>query len=129
MQPVLDALGIRVPLFGMVKDDRHRTRAIAADGGEIALTSKRSAFTLVSQIQEEVHRYAVAYHHAKHRKSGFSSTLTQIEGVGPARAKALLQHFKTLAAVKAADVDALCAVKGVSRPVAERIYAAYHGDE
>ena len=112
----------------MVKDDRHRTRAIAADGGEIALTSKRSAFTLVSQIQDEVHRYAITYHHAKHRKAGFSSTLTQIDGVGPARAKALLQHFRTLAAVKAADVDDLCAVKGISRPVAQAVYAAFHTD-
>ena len=129
VQPVLDRLGVHVPLFGMVKDDRHRTRAIAANGGEIALTSKRSAFTLVSQIQEEVHRYAITFHRQKHRKTGLSSTLTQIDGVGPARAQALLRHFKTLTAVKAADVDALSAVPGIPRPVAEKIYAAFHAAE
>ena len=128
VEPVLKKLGIRVPLFGMVKDDRHRTRAIAADGGEIALTSKRSAFTLVSQIQEEVHRYAIAYHRAKHRRTSLSATLTQIEGVGPARADALLRHFKTMTAIKAADIDALCAVPGMPRATAEKIYAAFHHD-
>ncbi|MDD6062791.1 MAG: excinuclease ABC subunit UvrC [Oscillospiraceae bacterium] len=129
VQPVLKQLGIDVPLFGMVKDNHHRTRAIAADGGEIALTSKRSAFTLVSEIQEEVHRFAIAYHRKKHQKSGFSSTLTEIEGIGPARAKALLQHFRTLAAVKNATVDDLCAVKGISRPAAQAVYDAFHPKE
>lgn len=129
VQPVLQKLGIDVPLFGMVKDNHHRTRAIAADGGEIALTSKRSAFTLVSEIQEEVHRFAVSYHRQKHKKSGFTSSLTEIEGIGPARAKALLQHFRTLSAVKNATVDELCAVQGVSRPAAQAVYNTYHPSE
>ena len=126
VQPILCELGIDVPLFGMVKDDHHRTRAIAADGGEIALTSRRAAFTLVSQIQEEVHRYAIAYHRQKHRKAGFSSTLTEIEGVGPARAKALLKHFKTLSSIRDASLDALCAVPGLPRSVAQAVYNAFH---
>lgn len=126
VQPVLQELGIQVPLFGMVKDNHHRTRAIAADGGEIALTSKRSAFTLVSEIQEEVHRFAISYHRAKHKKSGFSSTLTEIEGVGPARAKALLQHFKTLTAIKNATVEELCEVKGMPKELAQKIYDTFH---
>ena len=113
----------------MVKDDHHRTRAIAANGGEIALTSRRAAFTLVSQIQEEVHRYAIAYHRQKHRKAGLSATLTEIEGVGPARAKALLKHFKTLSAIRAASLDALCAVPGMPKSVAQAVYDALHEDE
>ncbi len=129
VQPILRELGVSVPLFGMVKDSRHRTRAIAADGGEIALTSRRSAFTLVSAIQEEVHRYAIAYHHAKHRKTGLSATLTEIEGVGPARAKAILTHFKTLTAVKAATFEELCAVPGLPKTTAEKVYAAFHGEK
>lgn len=129
VQPVLEQLGIHVPLFGMVKDNHHRTRAIAADGGEIALTSKRSAFTLVSEIQEEVHRFSIGYHRSKHRKAGLSTTLTDIEGIGPARAKALLQHFRTLTAVKEADIDDLCAVKGISRPAAEAVYYTFHPKE
>ena len=128
VQPVLAALGIDVPLFGMVKDDHHRTRAIAANGGEIALTSRRAAFTLVSQIQEEVHRYAITYHRQKHRKAGLSSTLTEIEGVGPARAKALLRHFKTLSAIRAASLDALCAVPGMPKSVAQAVYDAFHSN-
>ncbi len=129
VQPVMRELGISVPLFGMVKDSRHRTRAIAADGGEIALTSRRSAFTLVSEIQEEVHRFAISYHRAKHRKTGFSATLTEIEGVGPARAKAILQHFKTISAVKEATVEALCAVPGMPKTAAQNVYNAFHGKE
>lgn len=84
----------------MVKDGSHRTRAIAKSGGEIAFTSKRRAFTLVAEIQEEVHRFAVTYHRQKHKASALSSTLTDIPGVGPSRAKALLRHFKTVTAIK-----------------------------
>ena len=62
VRPVLEAFGLQIPLFGMVKDDKHRTRAIARDGGEIAINSSRQAFTLVSQIQDEVHRFAIGYH-------------------------------------------------------------------
>ncbi|MBQ7541681.1 MAG: excinuclease ABC subunit UvrC [Clostridia bacterium] len=129
VQPVLAALDVQVPLFGMVKDSHHRTRAIAADGGEIALTSRRAAFTLVAQIQEEVHRFAVAYHRQKHGKAGLSSTLTEIEGVGPARAKALLRHFRTLAAIREAPLESLYAVPGLPKHTAQAVYAAFHADE
>lgn len=116
----MDSYGLGIPVFGMVKDDRHRTRAIAADGGEIAINSRRTAFTLISSIQEEVHRFAIGYHRQQ-RKSSIGSTLTRIEGIGEARARALLRHFGSLKAVREASVDELCAVKGVSRPAAENI--------
>ncbi len=120
VKPLVDSYGLGIPVFGMVKDDRHRTRAIAADGGEIAINSRRTAFTLISSIQEEVHRFAIGYHRQQ-RKSSISSTLTRIEGIGEARARALLRHFGSLKAVREASVDELCAVKGVSRPAAENI--------
>lgn len=124
--PVMREYGIDVPVFGMVKDNRHRTRAVAASGGELALTSRRQAFTLVSTIQEEVHRFAVSYHRAKHKKSGFTSSLTSIEGIGEARAKALLKHFKTIAAIKEASEDELAAVPGISRPAAVAVFNYFH---
>ncbi len=126
--PVLRKHNLDIPLFGMVKDSHHRTRAIALSGGEISLTSKRSAFTLVSTIQEEVHRYSVAYHHAKNKKSGISTTLTRIEGVGEARAKALMKHFKTLKAVAAASEEELAAVKGMGKSAAHAVYEAFHSE-
>lgn len=115
-----------MPLFGMVKDGSHRTRAIAKSGGEIAFTSKRRAFTLVAEIQEEVHRFAVTYHRQKHKASALSSTLTDIPGVGPSRAKALLRHFKTVTAIKNASVDELKNVSGISDSMAQTIYDALH---
>ena len=89
----LEALGLSLPVFGMVKDDRHRTRAIAEDGGEIAINSKRTVFTLISTIQEEVHRWAIGYHRQRRKKSALGTTLTQIEGIGETRARALLRRY------------------------------------
>lgn len=124
--PVLRAHNLEIPLFGMVKDSHHRTRAIACSGSEISLTSKRSAFTLVSTIQEEVHRFSVAYHHTKNKKTGISTTLTSIDGIGETRAKALLRHFKTIKAISQAPVDRIAAVKGMSRTSALAVYRAFH---
>lgn len=123
--PVIKGFGFDIPVYGMVKDNKHRTRAIAYNGGEIDINSKRKAFTLVSSIQEEVHRFAVSYHHKKHKKSTFSSTITQIEGIGPAKAKALLKHFKTVNAIKNAGVDELTQVKGINSQLAEKIVEFY----
>lgn len=129
VKPVLDAFGLSdIPLFGMVKDNKHRTRAIATGGGEITINDKRSAFTLVSDIQEEVHRFSVEYHRKKQAKTLTAMTLTEIEGVGKERAKTLLAHFKTLSAIKKASVEQLCDVKGVSRKTAENIYNFYNGE-
>lgn len=89
----------------MVKDNRHRTRAIALDGGEIAIGSQRGAFTLISTIQEEVHRFAISYSRQKHQKAGLELALTTVEGIGPTRAKALFQHFKTKKAMTEATVE------------------------
>lgn len=129
VQPVLEQFGLSVPLFGMVKDNRHRTRAIAQNGGEIEIRSNRRVFTLVSEIQEEVHRFSIAYHRSKHAKRNLTLSLTEIEGIGEKKAKSLLKHFKTLTAVKNASVEALCEAEGISRKNAEKIYAFYHKEE
>lgn len=125
VEPVLREFGLKIPLFGMVKDNRHRTRAISGDGGEIAINSKRQVFTLVSEIQNEVHRFSVAYHHQKHAKRGLSLSLTEIEGVGEKRASELLKYFKTMTAIKNAEVDELSKAPGITSAVAQNIYDYY----
>lgn len=124
--PLLEKYQLEIPLFGMVKDSHHRTRAIARSGGEIALTSRRAAFTLVSSIQDEVHRFAIGYHRSSSKKAALSTTLTGIDGVGPARAKALLRQFKTVKAIAAASEAELAGVKGMSKPAAAAVFAAFH---
>ena len=129
VQPVLEEMGIEVPLYGLVKDDKHRTRAIAQSGGEIAITSTRRAFTLLSTIQDEVHRFAIGYHRQQRKKTAISSTLLSIEGVGPARAKALLKHFKTVGAVGEASLEELERAPGMTKPAAREVYGYFHGKE
>lgn len=124
--PVVRSMGLNVPIFGMVKDNKHRTRAIAVNGGEIEINSHRKVFTLVSSIQEEVHRFAITYHHNKHKKSTLSTSLTKIEGIGDAKAKALLKHFKTVTAIKNASVEELAETDGISKRNAEKIFEFYH---
>ena len=124
--PVIRGMGLDVPVFGMVKDNKHRTRAIALNGGEIEINSHRQVFTLVSNIQEEVHRFAITYHHKKHTKSTLKTTLTNINGIGDAKAKALLKHFKTISAIKEASEEELSQVNGISKANANDIFNFYH---
>ena len=129
VKPVLEKYSLDIPLFGMVKDSHHRTRAIACSGDELSLTSKRAAFTLVSTIQEEVHRYSVEYHRTRRKNASLSSSLTSIDGIGEARCKALLKHFKTVKAVSQASVDELAAVKGMNINSAKAVFEAFHGQK
>ena len=119
--PILQKYALDIPLYGLVKDDRHRTRAIALSGGEIAIHRKRAAFTLLANIQEEVHRSAIRYHRQRRKGASISTTLTEIEGIGPTRAKALLRQFGSLKGVQNASVEELLLVKGMTRPAAEAI--------
>ena len=128
VEPVLQEMGVAVPLFGLVKDDKHRTRAIALSGGEIAIQSNRRAFTLLSTIQDEVHRFAIGYHRQQRKKAAVSSTLTSIPGIGQARAKALLKHFKTVAAIGQADLKELEEAPSMTQPAARRVYQFFHGE-
>jgi len=128
IEPLLEEMGIHVPVFGMVKDDRHRTRAIAKDGGEIAINANRNAFNMITRIQDEVHRYTIEFSRGSHRKSGLELAMTSVEGIGPARAKALFSAFKTQKAMREASVEQLAAVKGMTLPIAQRLYDWLHSE-
>ena len=128
VMPAIEKSGLNIPVFGMVKDSKHKTSAITTTGSEIAIKSTRSAYTLISKIQEEVHRFAISYHRQRRSKSAVSSILLEIDGVGKNRASALLKHFNSIKAIKAASAEDLCAVKGISRPAAEKIYEYFNGE-
>ena len=129
VKPVVEAAGLAVPVYGLVKDDAHRTRAIAADGAEIAIRSKRTAFTLLASIQEEVHRFAITYHRQKRKQTSIGTALTRVEGIGESRARALLRQFGSMRAIRAASIEELAAVKGMTRTAAEalRVYLDNEG--
>lgn len=124
--PILQARGYDIPLFGMVKDDKHRTRAVTGSGGEIAISSKRRAFTLVSSIQDEVHRFAIGYHRQKRSSGAFKSSLTEIEGIGAKRAKALLRHFGTIKNIGLADLPELENAPCMNKACALAVYKYFH---
>ena len=126
VKPIIEAFGLDIPVFGMVKDSKHRTRAITDEGQEISINSGRKVFTLISSIQEEVHRFAITYHKSKHSKNSLALSLTKIEGIGEKKAALLLKHFKTLSNVRTADIEALTAVKGISRKDAENIFIYFN---
>lgn len=117
-----------VPLYGMVKDDRHRTRAIIDSAGrEIVINMTRGTYTFITSIQDEVHRFANSYRKQQMKQKSYASSLTGVPGVGPATAKALLAHFKSVGAVRAAGVEQLQQVPGVGPATARAIHAFFNG--
>lgn len=125
---VTHELGVPLRIFGMVKDDRHRTRAlITAQGSEIDLHADPAVFALIGQIQEETHRFAITFHHERHTRSSVRSSLDDIAGVGKVRKAALLKTFKSVKAIREADIEELARV--VPRDAADAIYRYYHGKE
>ena len=123
---VLAQAGLDVPVFGMVKDERHRTRGLVApDGREIGLTGQPTVFALVGRIQEETHRFAITFHRERHARRTVASALEEIPGVGEVRRKALLKHFKSVKAIREADYEALCGV--VPKNAAEAVWRHFHG--
>lgn len=119
---VLTALKLDIPVTGMTKDDSHRTRAIVfEDGTEIDLKERPVLFRYAGTIQEEVHRFAIDYHHKLHGKNAIHSVLDNIDGVGPKRRNELLYYFKTIDAIKRADVEELCKVPSITETVAKKI--------
>ena len=129
VREVLERMDIHVPLFGMVKDDKHRTRAVTGDGGEIAINSRRQLFTFLSRMQDEVHRFAIGYHHSRRSKNTFKSSLTRIEGVGEVRAKALLKYFRTIDNISKADLEELEAAPKMTKDSALAVYRYFHAHE
>lgn len=120
--PILEELGLQIPLFGMVKDQKHRTRAIATNGGEISVRESQAAFHLLTRIQDEVHRYAITYMKTKHKKSSYALTLTQVPGIGEKKAQKLLLTYKTRAQLKAATPEQLAKTASVNPETARKLY-------
>lgn len=120
--PILKQMNLSIPLFGMVKDSKHKTRAIALDGGEIQISTFRSAFRLVTQIQEEVHRFAITYQRKKHQQNTFTLELTSIKGIGEKKAFALLKKFKTKKALKQATLEQIRSVAKLNAETAALVY-------
>ena len=123
---VAQSFGVSIPILGMVKDDRHRTRAlITPEGREIGIVGNPAVFSLIGQIQEETHRFAITFHHESHTKSTLKSALDGIPGVGEKRKAELRRHFGTIKAIKEADVEQLTAV--LPRNVAQTLWKHFHG--
>lgn len=125
--PVLKEFNIDVPVFGMVKDSKHKTSAISTGGGRIDFNSRKKAFTLVTNIQDEVHRYAVSYHRKKHTKSALALSLTEISGIGEKKAKNLIIRFKTLEALRNATKEQLMETPGITENNAKEIIKSIKG--
>ncbi len=121
IRQLLDEMGVCIPVFGMVKDEYHKTRALIGEDEEISIAKEQPVFLLIYKLQEEVHRYTVSRMTGAKRKTLRTSSLTEIRGIGPAKAKELLSHFKGLKGVSEAGLDELTAVKGISQKDAEAI--------
>ncbi|WP_027627392.1 excinuclease ABC subunit UvrC [Ruminiclostridium cellobioparum] len=121
-QQIADELGFDLVIAGMAKDDRHRTRALVYKGSEYELSSNMPMLRLITEIQDETHRVAVQYNRKLREKRYTHSELDDIEGIGDTRKKALIRHFKSLAAVKKAEISQLLEVDGINQKVAGKIY-------
>ena len=124
VQPLLDEMGIDVPLFGMVKDNRHRTRGLTTGEGELALSMMKSAFTLVTNIQDEVHRYAIAYQRILHKKADTASRLKSVKGIGDVKLKKLLSRWPTKPKMKAASAEELMEELKINEETAKALMQA-----
>ena len=126
-EQILRSMGISVPVWGMVKDDRHRTRAlINAAGEEISISSNQALFALIGNIQEETHRFSIEYQRSL-RMENYTSQLDKIPGVGEKRRNQLLHYFKTVKAVKEASLEELSEAVPVN--TARAVYEYYHSRE
>lgn len=126
VKPLLTKYGLDIPVFGMVKDNSHRTRAITAEDKEIVINSNRRVFSFISSVQDEVHRFAISYHRKRKSKSMLKSSLTDIPGIGQERARVLLRHFGTLKNISGADVEELLMAPRMTRPAALSVYRYFH---
>ena len=123
---VLDELGISIPVCGMVKDDRHRTRGLYYNNIEIPIDRSGEAFKLITRIQDEAHRFAIEYHRSLRGKAQTESILDQIPGIGPARRKALMREFGSIEEIMEADAERLAQVPEITQGAAEEICRYFH---
>ena len=123
---VLEELGLKIPVCGMVKDDNHRTRGLYYNNVEIPIDTDSEGFKLITRIQDEAHRFAIEYHRSLRGKKQIDSVLDKIPGVGPARRKALMRHFKSIDEIKNASMEMLCEIPEIPMKAAEEIYAFFN---
>ena len=122
---VLEELGIDIPVCGMVKDDNHRTRGLYYHNIELPIDTHSEGFKLITRIQDEAHRFAIEYHRSLHSKTQVKSVLDDIPGVGPARRKALMRHFKSLEEIRQAAVEDLMEIPEMNERTAQEIVAFF----
>lgn len=125
---VLERLGLSIPVCGMVKDDNHRTRGLYYQNVEIPIDRYSEGFKLITRIQDEAHRFAIEYHRSLRSQGQVRSVLDDIEGIGPARRKALMRRFKSLEAIRDASLEELSSTEGMNRRAAESVYGFFHGE-
>ena len=123
---VLDSLGLDIPVCGMVKDDNHRTRGLYYNNKEVEFPKGSEALLMVTALQDEAHRFAIEYHRQLRKEHQVRSVLDEIPGVGPARRKALMKHFKDVDNIKAASVEELEALPEIPASTARYIYDFFH---
>ena len=107
-----DKLGLDIPIAGLVKDGRHRTSELLINGNSIGLKQNTALFRLMTQIQDEVHRFAITFHRNKRSKRQTESELDNIKGIGEKSKQALLQQFKSIKRIKEADLEDIAAIIG-----------------
>lgn len=123
---VLDSLHLDIPVCGMVKDDHHRTRGLYYNNVEIPIDRSSEAFRLITRIQDEAHRFAIEYHRQLRGKGQVHSILDDIEGIGPARRKALMKNYAGLDEIRAASVEELAKIPSMNEKAAEAVYKFFH---
>ena len=125
-EEVLDALHIQIPVCGMVKDDRHRTRGLYYRDEELPIRTDSEAFKLITRVQDEAHRFAIEFHRKLRAQGQVHSILDEIPGVGPKRRKDLMKHFQSLDAIRQADVEELKKLPTMNEKSAQDVYNFFH---
>ena len=123
---VLDELHLQIPVCGMVKDDHHRTRGLYYCNEELPVDKASEAFRLITRIQDEAHRFAIEYHRQLRGKGQVHSILDDIDGIGPARRKALMRHYASLEDIRRAEVEELAKIPSMNEKAAESVYNFFH---
>ncbi|MEE0867473.1 MAG: excinuclease ABC subunit UvrC [Clostridia bacterium] len=129
VKKLFDEIGFDIPVFGMVKNDKHKTRGLISEEGEIYINPAKASFRLLCNIQDEVHRFAIEYHRKLHLKHTVESELEKIRGIGKNKRIALMKHFRSIGAIKSASIEELGSVKSISHANAESIYNYFHTEQ
>ena len=126
---VLETLKLEIPVCGMVKDDNHRTRGLYFQNVEIPIPKESEGFRLITRIQDEAHRFAIEYHRSLRGKEQVHSILDDINGIGPARRKALMKYFKGIEEIRKAEIEDLKNVPTMNEAAAKQVYEFFHQRE